>query len=57
MNSDEREHSESELYYPTWDFTLPSDEGKSTAFPSLSAINTNDDQTTSEDIFEIQNVF
>ena len=54
MNSDESEHSESEFYYPTGDFTLPSDEGKSADFPSLSTINTDDDQKTSEDICEIQ---
>ena len=48
------DESESEFYYPTGDFTLLSDEGKSADFPSLSTINTDDDQKTSEDICEIQ---
>ena len=53
-DSDDSEQSESEFYYPTGDFTLPSDEGKSADFPSLSTVNTDDDQKTSEDICEIQ---
>ena len=53
-DSDDREQSESEFYYPTGDFTLPADEGKIADFPSLSTINTDDDQKTSEDICEIQ---
>lgn len=48
MNSDERKHSESEFYYPTGDFTLPSDEGKRTDFLFVSTINTDDDQKPSE---------
>ena len=43
-DSDDSEQSESEFYYPTGDFTLLSDEGKSADFPSLSTINTDDDQ-------------
>ena len=53
-DSDDSEQSESEFYYPTGDFTLPSDDGKNADFPSLSTINTDDDQKTSEDICEIQ---
>ena len=53
-DSDDSEQSESEFYYPTGDFTLLSDEGKSADFPSLSTIYTDDDQKTSEDICEIQ---
>ena len=53
-DSDDSEQSESEFYHPTEDFTLPSNEGKSADFPSLSTINTDDDQKTSEDICEIQ---
>ena len=53
-DSDDREQSESEFYYPTGDFTLPADEGKIADFPSLSTINTDDDQKTSEDICEVQ---
>ena len=52
-DSDDSEQSESEFYYPTGDFTLPSDEGKSADFPSLSTINT-DDQKRCENICEIQ---
>ena len=55
-DSDDREQSESEFYYPTGDFALPSDESESADFPSLSTVYwvTDDDQKTSEDICEIQ---
>ena len=50
----QNDSDESEFYYPTEDFTLLSDEGKSADFSSLSTINTDDDQKTCEDICEIQ---
>ena len=36
--------TKSEFYYPTGDFSHPSDEGRSTDVPSLSNIKTDDDQ-------------
>ena len=50
----QNDSDESEFYYPTEDFTLLSDEGKSADFSSLSTINSDDDQKTCEDICEIQ---